>query len=97
MCKPNLTRVHLGTLARALPGVDAHLVNIPAQHAQPRREVRLHINFQKVHVQPPVNGASLRKTEIAAWVVRVWESQPPEGQEPLEWIAVFHAADRVPK
>ena len=77
---------HLKTLARALPGVDAHLVSIPAQHAQPRREARLHINFQKVHVQPPVNGASLRKTEIAAWVVRVWESQPPEGQEPLEWI-----------
>ncbi|GHO50681.1 IS4 family transposase [Ktedonospora formicarum] len=77
---------HLKTLARALPGVDVHLVSIPAQHAQPRRDALLQINFQKVRVQPPLHGACFRKTEIVAWVVRVWESQPPEGQEPLEWI-----------
>ncbi|GLV54052.1 IS4 family transposase [Dictyobacter sp. S3.2.2.5] len=77
---------HLKSLARALPSVDAHLVNIPAQHTQPRREALLQINFQQVRVQPPLHGAWLRKTEIVAWIVRVWESQPPEGQEPLEWI-----------
>ncbi|GHO77884.1 IS4 family transposase [Ktedonobacter sp. SOSP1-85] len=79
---------HLKALARALPGVDAHLVHIPAQHAQPKREALLQMNFQKVRVQPPVNGACLRKTEIVAWVVRVWEPSPPEGQEPLEWIVL---------
>jgi hypothetical protein len=81
-----LDEEHLKSLARLLPGVDAHVVSIPAQHAQPKRDALLQINFQQVRVQPPLNGACLRKTEVCAWVVRVWESQPPEGQEPLEWI-----------
>lgn len=44
------------------------------------------MTFQKGQIQPPVNGAFLAKTEITAWVVRVWETNPPDGQEPFEWI-----------
>jgi hypothetical protein len=77
---------HLKTLARALPDVDAHLVSIPAQHSRPKREALVEMNFQKVRIQPPLHGVCLRKTEIVAWVVRVWEPYPPQGQEPLEWI-----------
>ena len=62
---------HLKTLARALPAVDTHVMSIPAQHHQPKREAILHMNFQQVCVQPPLHGACLRKTEITAWVVRV--------------------------
>jgi hypothetical protein len=60
--------------------------SIPAHHHHPKRDVFLQMNFQQVRVQPPVHGACLRKTQITAWVVRVWETHPPEGQEPLEWI-----------
>jgi hypothetical protein len=95
MSKGSWMRVHLKTLARALPRVDAHVVTIPAQRAQPKREALLQMSFREVHVQPPRNGACLRQTEICAWIVRVWEPQPPEGQEPLEWIAVFDAADHL--
>lgn len=77
---------HLKTLARALPGVDTHLVSISAQQSRPKREALVEMNFQKVRIQPPLHGVCLRKTEIAAWVVRVWEPYPPQGQEPLEWI-----------
>ena len=77
-----LDQKHLNTLARALPAVDAHVVSIAAQHHQPKREAMLQMNFQQVRVQPPLHGASLWKTEITAWVVRVWETQPPVGQEP---------------
>ena len=81
-----LDPAHLKTLARYLLAADAHGVSIPAQRQQPKREAMLQITFQHVRVQPPLHGASLRKTEICAWVVRAWEPQPPEGQEPLEWI-----------
>ncbi len=77
---------HLKTLIRALPAADAHVVSIPAQHHHPKREALLQIAFQKMDVQPPVHGACLRKTALTAWVVRVWETNPPEGQDPLEWI-----------
>src|SRR5450631_519058 len=41
---------------------------------------------QKVQVQPPTDGVCLRKTALTAWVIRVWETHPPQGQEALEWI-----------
>jgi len=77
---------YLKTLARALPATAAHFLSIPAHEHQPKRDVFLQMSFQKVRVQPPLHGDYLRKTELTAWVVRVWETHPPEGQEPLEWI-----------
>jgi hypothetical protein len=77
---------YLKTLARALPATSAHFLHIPAHEHQPKRKVFLQMSFQKVRVQPPLHGDSLRKTDLTAWVVRVWETHPPQGQEPLEWI-----------
>jgi Transposase DDE domain len=81
-----LDQEHLKTLARCQPARDAHVVSIPAQRHLPKRDALLQMSFQNVQVQPPLHGACLHKTAITAWVVRVWEAQPPEGQEPLEWI-----------
>ncbi|MFL5662851.1 MAG: IS4 family transposase [Ktedonobacteraceae bacterium] len=82
----DLTHHHLKTLMRALPATAARFISIPAHHHQPKRDVFLQMSFQQVRVQPPVHGACLRQREITAWAVRVWETHPPEGQEPLEWI-----------
>lgn len=81
-----VTENHLKTLARALPAVAAHFLSIPAHHHHPKREAFLQMSFQKVLVQPPLHGVCLHKTALVAWVVRVWETHPPDGQEPLEWI-----------
>jgi hypothetical protein len=81
-----LDETHLKTVVRSLPAKDAHVLSIPAQHHQPKREALLQMTFQEVSIHPPLHGAFLAKAEIAAWVVRVWETNPPEGQEPLEWI-----------
>jgi hypothetical protein len=58
------------------------LPSVNVRHAMPfcRSEGR------EVHIQPPVNGVVLSKTEVKAWVVRVWEPEPPDGGEALEWI-----------
>lgn len=77
---------YLKTLARTLPATAAQFLSIPAHEHQPKREVFLQMSFQKVRVQPPLHGDSLRKREVVAWVIRVWETHPPEGLEPLEWI-----------
>jgi hypothetical protein len=77
---------YLKTLARALPATAARFLSVPAHEHQPKREVFLQMSFQKVHIQPPVHGDCLHKTDLVAWVIRVWETHPPQGQEPLEWI-----------
>jgi Transposase DNA-binding/Transposase Tn5 dimerisation domain len=91
-----LDETHLKTLARALPSQEAHAVTIAAHHHHPKREALLQMSFQKVCVHPPLNGAFLQKTQLTAWVVRVWETHPPEGVEPLEWILLSTIPILVP-
>jgi Transposase DNA-binding len=79
---------HLRQLARRLPPQAGRVLHVRAEHDRPARDAWLQMGYQPVRIQPPVNGASLQKTEILAWVIRVWEPAPPEGVEPLEWILV---------
>jgi hypothetical protein len=92
-----LDQKHLKTLARALAAVDGHVVSIAAQPQQPKRATLSQMSFQEVLIQPPLHGACLRNTAITAWVVRVWEPQPPEGQEAIRMDCADHAADHVRK
>jgi hypothetical protein len=76
----------LKTLARSLPAQSGQVLHVPAQRQRPARDAFLQISWQEVRIQPPMNGAMLSKTEVKAWVVRVWEPEPPDGGEALEWI-----------
>jgi hypothetical protein len=35
---------------------------------------------------PPRNDPRTCKESLKVWVIRVWEEQAPEGEEPLEWL-----------
>jgi hypothetical protein len=35
---------------------------------------------------PPRNEPRASKEPLTVWVIRVWEEQAPEGEEPLEWV-----------
>jgi hypothetical protein len=51
------------------------------------REAEMAVSFAPVQIKPP--GKKLGKhgnTPLTMWVVRVWEVDPPEGQERLEWF-----------
>jgi hypothetical protein len=78
--------LRLKTLARALPAQGGRVLHVPAQRQRPARDAFVQISWQEVRIQPPANGAVLSKTEVKAWVVHVWEPEPPQGVEPLEWI-----------
>jgi hypothetical protein len=80
--------LRLKTLARALPAQGGRGLHVPAQRQRPARDAFVQISWQEVRLQPPTNGAMLSKTEVKAWVVHVWEPEPPQGVEPLEWILV---------
>jgi len=78
----------LKTLTRSLPAQDGRVLRVPAQRQRPARDAFVQVSWQEVRIQPPLNGASLSQTEVKAWVVRVWEPEPPDGGEALEWILV---------
>ena len=82
------TAEHLKTLARSLPSQGVKVLTVPAERGRPEREALVNISWSPVEIQPPTDGTALYQTGIKAWVVRVWEPEPPEGVEALEWILV---------
>lgn len=82
------TAKHLKPLARSLPAQGALVMTVPAQHGRPEREALVNISWSQVAIQPPVDGTALHMTQVKASLVRVWEPEPPEGVEALEWILV---------
>lgn len=79
---------HLRQRAHRLPAQSAQVLSLRAEHQRPAREALLQLSWEPVLIQPPQHGASWEGKELAAWVIRVWEPEPPEGQKPLEWLLV---------
>jgi hypothetical protein len=50
------------------------------------------IAWSAMTIQPPTNGTALHQAPISVSCVRVWEPEPPEGVEALEWILVTSIA-----
>ena len=50
------------------------------------RWTQLQVAFGQMTLLPPRNEPRASKDPIRVWVIRVWEEQAPEGEEPLEWI-----------
>jgi hypothetical protein len=82
----------LKTLARSLPAQGAQVLTIPAQHGHSEREALVKIAWSSVTIQPPTNGTALHNASISVSCVRVWEPEPPDGAEALEWILVTSIA-----
>lgn len=54
-----------------------------------KREAELAVAFAPVEIKPPrkKNGKHGNKP-LKVWIIRVWEVNPPEGQERLEWFLI---------
>ncbi len=54
-----------------------------------KRDAEMAVAFARVQIKPPrkKNGKH-GNTPLAVWVIRVWEVNPPEGQERLEWFLI---------
>lgn len=79
---------HLMAYARSLPSQGTDTVDIPGRGGRPPRRAQVSLAAAPVGVPAP-HGSQQRRSQppIAAWVIRVWEAQPPaEIREPLEWV-----------
>ncbi len=74
------------TRARAFPSQASRPFEVPARHGHPARWTQLQLAFGQMTLLPPRNEPRAGKDPLTVWVVRVWEEQAPEGEEPLEWI-----------
>src|SRR5262249_42318776 len=51
------------------------------------RDAVLNVSAAPVRIRPPTHERGIyEKVPLALWVVRVWEANPLDGVEPLEWL-----------
>lgn len=79
-----------GLLARArrLPGRPAGVVEIAGKGGRPGRTAAVRLAAGSVWVRVPklLKRHRPELEPIRVWVVRIRESRPPAGEEPLEWV-----------
>lgn len=72
--------------ARSWPSQASRPLELPARHGHKARSTQLHLAFGQMSLLPPRHDPHQSKGPLSVWVIRVWEEQAPEGEEPLEWL-----------
>lgn len=72
--------------ARSWPSQTSRPLEVPARHGHQARSTHVHLAFGLMTLLPPRNDPRTCKESLEVWVIRVWEEQAPEGEEPLEWL-----------
>src|SRR5258708_11923908 len=74
------------TVTRAFPSQASRPFEVPARHGHQAGSTQLQLAFGQMTLLPPRNEPRASKDPVTVWVIRVWEEQAPDGEEPLEWI-----------
>lgn len=62
-------------------------IRVASQKNKPERAASVCIAWQQVTLQPPANVRGReRGVPLEVWVVRVWEPNPAEGVEAIDWL-----------
>jgi hypothetical protein len=86
--EPRGPEVTLLRHARSLPSQGQGVVDIPSRGGRPARTAVVQMAAAAVWVPAPTEVRQRwQQPIVAAWVIRVWEADPPAGvAEPLEWV-----------
>jgi hypothetical protein len=79
---------------RGLPlAASQRQVTVGGRDGVPPREAVVQVALAAVEVLPPQgHPGTYRKLAHKVWAIRVWESNPPAGQEPVEWFLLTNLA-----
>lgn len=77
----------LYAIARQAKSVASYDVEVTATHQRLGRTAKVQLSFVAIRLVPSKQPRGEHSQEpLPVWVVRVWESDPPPGAEPVEWI-----------
>lgn len=81
-------QTYLKDYARSLPSSGSDTVDIPGRGGRPARAAQVQLAAAPVWIPAPRETPQRwQQPIVVAWVLRVWEDQPPvDVAEPLEWI-----------
>jgi hypothetical protein len=82
-------RTTLMNAIKDAPVAGSIVVNAPRKPAQPEREARLEVQYQKMRVHPPKHDPQRRsKSPQTLTVIRAAEIDAPEGVAPICWVLI---------
>jgi hypothetical protein len=84
--EPAPKSLHLFEVVRGWNAQDQHDLELERTHKSPKRVAHLSISWGPLRLLPPRSQEASDWRPLVIWVVRVWEPEPPEGIEPLEWV-----------
>lgn len=79
---------HLFEVVRAWSALGDQELHLDATKQAKARAARVVLSFGCLRLLPPQNQPASAWRPLVVWVVRVWEPEPPEGVEALEWVLV---------
>jgi Transposase DNA-binding/Transposase DDE domain len=77
---------HLFEVVRGWSAVGEQDVHLEASKQTKARVAQVVISFGCLRLLPPEHQPASQAHPLVVWVVRVWEPEPPEGVEALEWL-----------
>jgi Transposase DNA-binding len=79
-------RLHLFEVVRGWSAVGEQDLHLDATKHAKARVAHVVISFGCLRLLPPASPENPAQHPLVVWVVRVWEPEPPEGVEGLEWV-----------
>lgn len=78
---------HLWAFLESQPVAGELTITVPRQPGQPTRQTHLSVRFAPISLRPPrARLAGERLPSLTLWGVLAREADPPEGEEPIEWL-----------
>ena len=86
---------HLFEVVRGWAAQGQQDLELESTQKYPKRVAHLCISWGAVRLLPPRAQESSGLRPLVVWVVRVWEPQPPDGIEALEWVLLTSVPTRT--
>ena len=77
---------HLFEEVLSWPAQAEETVEIPASQKHKARTAKVLLAWRSLRLLPPRAQENKGWRPLVVWVIHVWEPDPPEGVEPLEWV-----------
>jgi hypothetical protein len=84
--RPSPPALHLFEVVESWPAQATSTVEITASQKRKARTANVSLSWQPLRLLPPRGQETKGWHPLVVWVIHVWEPEPPEGVEALEWV-----------
>ena len=84
--RPSPPALHLFEVVERWPAQASSTVEIDASQKRKARTARVLLSWQPLRLLPPRTQETNGWHPLVVWVIHVWEPEPAEGAEALEWV-----------